>query len=108
MRMTIRNLTGKLPEADQESIARLVDFAVSRFESDIDAVQVTLRDTNGPKGGVDQECRILVSLKDGVRLNVKETQLHPLAGVAKAADRMSHVIARRLERRREIPHVRFS
>ncbi len=29
MRMTIRNLTGKLPEADQESIVRLVDFAVS-------------------------------------------------------------------------------
>lgn len=107
MRVMIRNLAGKLPAKVQESMVRLVDYAVSRFESSIDAVRVTLRDANGPRGGVDQECRIFVHLKDGGRLNIKETQVHPLAGVAKAADRMSHLIARRLARRREISHVRF-
>lgn len=108
MRMQIRHLSGKLPTVERDTMTRLIDSAVSRFESGIDAVEVTLRDTNGPKGGLDQQCQIYVSFKDGKHVQVTEKQAHPLAGVAKAADRVSHLISRHLDRQRDVTRVRLS
>ena len=106
MRLMIRSLSEKLPETIRETIDRQFQFALSRFEPRIDSVQLTLRDNNGPRGGMDQECRVLVHLNDGTDIAVSEVQTSLLAAVARVADRVAYAVMRRLERKRTFARVR--
>ena len=102
MQLKIRSLTQKLPVTVLETIERQFQYALSRIEGRIGSVQLTIRDNNGPRGGVDQECRVLVQMKDGTRITVSDTQDQLLAAVAKVAERAERVLSRRIERRRSM------
>ena len=106
MRLMIRSLSTKLPQTLLESIERQLQSALSRFESKIDSIQLTLRDNNGPRGGIDQQCRVHVHLNDGTDITVSEVQASLFAAVASVADRVAHTVMRRLERRKDFAHVR--
>ena len=106
MRMMIRSLSAKLPETIVENIERLLQSALSRFESRIGSIQLTMRDINGPRGGVDQQCRLMVHLNDGTEFTISEVQTSLFAAVARVADRVAHTVMRRLKRRRNFEHVR--
>jgi putative sigma-54 modulation protein len=106
MQLMIRSLSEKLPETIRETIDRQFQFALSRFEARIDSVQLTLRDNNGPRGGVDQECRAVVHMHDGTDIAVTEVQSSIMAAVAKLADRVAYAVTRRLDRKRDFSRVR--
>jgi len=106
MQLMIRSLSEKLPETIRETIDRQFQFALSRFEKRIDSVQLTLRDNNGPRGGVDQECRAVVHMHDGTDIAVTEVQSSIMAAVAKLADRVAHAVTRRLDRKRDFSRMR--
>lgn len=107
MRLMIRSLNAKLTDTVHETIERQFQHALSRFESRIDSVQFTTKDNNGPRGGVDQECKVLVHMTDGTDVTVSEVQDNLLTAVASLADRVAHAVTRTLERRRDIAHVRM-
>ena len=46
-------------------VERRLRFALSRFSGRIRRVNVFLADQNGPRGGIDKTCRIVVMLRDG-------------------------------------------
>lgn len=106
MRLMIRSLNAKLTETVYETIERQLNHALSRFESSIDSIRLTMRDRNGPRGGIDQECRVHVHLNDGTHVTVSEVQANLLAAVARLADRVSVAVTRTLKRRREFVRVR--
>ena len=106
MQLMIRSLSEKLPETIRETIDRQFQFALSRFEARIDSVQLTLRDNNGPRGGIDQECRVLVHLNDGTDIAVTEVQTSLMGAVARLADRVAYTVMRRLQRKRSFARVR--
>lgn len=108
MRLMIRSLNVKLPDTVYETIERQFQYALSRFESRIDSVQFTMWDNNGPRGGIDQACKVLVHLTDGTDIAVSEVQDNVLTAVARLADRVAQTVARTLERRRDIAHVRLA
>jgi ribosome-associated translation inhibitor RaiA len=103
MRIEVRNT-----EREEEGLggyaARRTLFAVSRFSPRIDLVAVRLADTNGPRGGVDKECRIVVRLRPHGRLRVIERDASMHAAIARAADRLARAVAREIARRREPRH----
>ena len=107
MRLMIRSLNAKLSDTLQDTIERQFQYALSRFESRIDSVQFTMWDNNGPRGGIDQECKVLVHLHDGTDIAVSEVQDNLLAAVARVVDRVAQAVTRTLERRRDIAHVRM-
>jgi ribosome-associated translation inhibitor RaiA len=90
----------------RDHIERRLMFALSRFGSRISKAEVYLADDNGPKGGVDKACQVVVRLRglNDVIAEVTDTDW-PVA-VDRAATRIGHNVGRALERRREFSRPR--
>lgn len=81
-------------------VARRLGFALARFVHSIERVRVTFSDRNGPRGGVDKECRIEVGAV-GVPVIIAGGVATSVAGALDvAAARASRTTARVLGRRR--------
>lgn len=76
-------------------------FALSRFDQKIDRVVLTLRDVNGPKGGVDKECKIQIMMHRGKDIIITDIDSEGRACIARAAERAGRTVARRMERLRD-------
>lgn len=79
---------------------RRLRFALGSFSHRITKVTVRLEDLNGPKGGTDKRCRILVNIPTYDPVVVEDYDRDYETVVARAADRISHTLSRRLARER--------
>lgn len=88
----------------REYIERRLTFALSRFGPGVIKASVFLTDNNGPKGGIDKTCRIVVRLRglNDVIADVVDTDW-PVT-VDRATARAGHNVSRALERRRDFAH----
>ena len=96
MKLIITGKKVKLDEALREYIERRVYFALSRFSPRIARVSVTVEDVNGPRGGIDKRCRILVKLGRMEELKVETTDAEIYDAVAAAVDRVGRSVQRKL------------
>ena len=81
-------------------ITRRLHFALGRFAPEIERVTTRVRDVNGPRGGVDQHCRMEVKLR-GLENVMSEARADDAeVAVAFAAEGLGRGVARALERRR--------
>ena len=55
----------EIREEEAEAIIGHLSMALDRFEHLITGLTVTLADHNGPKGGIDKECKVQCSLPRG-------------------------------------------
>ncbi len=97
------NLTIQLPHTpDTSSIRdhadRVLRFALTRFTDAITAIRLRLVDENGPRGGVDQRCRVQVTLRNGGEVSVEGLGSDPRAVIHEVVARAERAIARRLSR----------
>jgi ribosomal subunit interface protein len=86
----------------REYIDRRLYFALGRFGSKIDHVSVRVGDVNGPRGGVDKRCQIVVKLRasgsSSIAVDDNDEDLY--AAVARASHRAGRTVARAIERKR--------
>ena len=87
-------------EALKEHFRRRVAFHLSRFGAEVSRVVIRIADINGPKGGLDKQCQLMVT---GPRLG--SVTLDDISGdVVSAGDmaieRIGRTISRELERQR--------
>jgi ribosomal subunit interface protein len=101
MEVEIRSQNLHLDEETQSHVERRMTFALEQFNSWITRVQVHLEDVNGPRRGVDKQCRILVNIKGGKTIKVEDLDVDMIAAVNRAADRLGQVVSREVDRRRE-------
>lgn len=87
----------------REHVERRLDFALRRFAQYVQRITVRLVDINGPKGGPDKRCRIVVELLPAQTLIVEALDSDAYAAVSQAAIRMDEKVARVLTRRRPRP-----
>lgn len=99
MKIEIRGRS-KLPDHLRAHVERRVRFALSRFGSRIQRVTVRVSDLNGPRGGVDQQCRVVAHLGALGQLTVESVDGNMSAAVDRAADRIGRSVARTIERSR--------
>ncbi len=85
----------------RDHVERRINFALGPFDQRVSRVAVSLSDINGPKRGVDKQCQILVHLRRGQPVKIKDVDIDFGFVVDRAADRAGRAVARRLERRRE-------
>jgi CBS domain-containing protein len=58
----VRVLSSELEKGDREYVRRRLGMRLGKFADAIERVSVRIEDVNGPRGGVDQLCRIKVVL----------------------------------------------
>ena len=82
----------------RDLIERRLHFALSRFSRRIRYVTARVSDINGPKGGVDKRCRIVVNLSPSGSIVVEDTHAELSQAITRAADRLGHFVGRHLDR----------
>lgn len=100
MKLTIRTRHVELTPALRDQLVRRLDFALGRLATAIRAVEVTVVDINGPKGGPDKQCRIRVRGPALRTIVIEHVGTDVLSTVSFAAERAERALARALGRRR--------
>jgi putative sigma-54 modulation protein len=79
----------------------LVDHIERLADDEAAEIDISLVDINGPKGGVDKECRVTVRLPGLSAIHVTETNETLHQAIDSARDRMENTLKRVLEKRRD-------
>jgi len=99
MQLEIRSQDLEIDQEFRGSIERRLRFVLGRFGTHIGRVTVHLADLNGPRGGRDKRCRIVVRLVRTGQVFVEDTDTDLGAVVDRATDRVGQSVRRELERR---------
>lgn len=102
-RLDLRTSQISLSDALREHVERRLEFALRRFGHCIETITVRLVDINGPKGGRDKRCRLVVKLSPARIVMVEATDSDVYAAVTQAAIRADEKVARLVTRRRPRP-----
>lgn len=99
----IRATQGGLGPNDRAYIRRKLDTKLGKFANSIERVSIRVGDVNGPRGGVDQVCRIKVVLRGlpSVVFESRDASLRP--AVDGALSGVERTVRRTLQRRRMKP-----
>jgi len=102
MRFSVSGDRVKVTTGLREYIDRRLYFALGRFGPAIDHVSVRVGDINGPRGGIDKHCQIVVTLRasgsNPIAVHDNDEDLR--AAVARASNRAGRTVARAIERKR--------
>ena len=100
MNLTIQIPHGTHSEALYAHAERAIRFALTRFGETVTDVRLRLVDENGPRGGVDQRCRVQVTLAQGGSINLEGASADPFAAIQHVIARVARTVSRRLSRSR--------
>jgi len=97
MRMVIR-MSGGWPPAAMELARTRLEFALGRFSGRVRSLHVTLKDLNGPRGGLDKHCRIAIRLeRQGRLIVVEDVDADPEVAIGRAAERATRAVTRAID-----------
>ena len=99
MRVDIVGRSLSLSDSHREYIHRRIEFAFARSAHSINVIAVMLTDVNGPKGGVDVQCKLVISIPGLDHLVVSDTQTDIHQAVDSAVARASQSLIKRVKRR---------
>lgn len=97
LQIEIRSRDFGLTDAIRSHVTRRMRFALDRFVGRIRHAQVYVGDLNGPKGGPDKYCRIVVDLSSETAV-VEETHCDLYRAITRAAHRAAARIGRAVGR----------
>jgi hypothetical protein len=99
MKILINDKQNLLDQRGIENTQSKVAAAFAKFGAQLKTVEVTVQDINGPRGGIDQECRVSVKLKklNDLSVAVKDETLSK--AIANCIGRASRSVSRQLERK---------
>ena len=102
MQFSISDDRVTVTEELHEYLDRCLHFALGRFGPAVYQVTVRVGDVNGPRGGVDKRCQIVVKLRAaGSKPIVIEDEDETLYGaISHACDRAGRTVSRAIQRRR--------
>ncbi|MGB0766301.1 MAG: HPF/RaiA family ribosome-associated protein [Phycisphaeraceae bacterium] len=96
MQMTIASRSADLTQPIREHIRARLYAALDQHASRINRVEVTIDDENGPRGGIDQVCRVVVRLTNGQTLHHVRRGIDLYANVSLIADKAKRRVGRRI------------
>ena len=101
MRAEIRGVHLSLTEEIKDYVEKHLIAPFQHFYKDEAAEMViTLRDANGPKGGMDKECRVTVHMPHFSTIQITETSEDIYKSVCFARDRLERVVKREVQKHR--------
>ena len=100
MQINIQSHNFPLTRALRGHVERRLGFALSTRNDHIQKVMVHLSDINGPRGGEDKCCRIMIILPHLQDVVIEDTKANLYCAIDHAADRAGRTVGRRLSRQR--------
>lgn len=88
----------ELSQSAKNDFAELMLGAVERFQNRVHAVNVTVRDVNGPRGGIDKQCRCVVHLKRIAPIVIEDADDSCQNLLNRVADRVAFTLSRRIDK----------
>ncbi|WP_320820480.1 HPF/RaiA family ribosome-associated protein [Thalassolituus sp.] len=82
----------------KDYVKRRISYALGSRDDKIERIVVTLSDVNGPKGGEDKRCKVLIKLDGKNDIVIDDKQEHFHSAIDLAVDRASRAVSRRIER----------
>lgn len=104
MRIEVRGRNLAETTGLQHHVERRLRFALGRFAGAVGRVTVRVEDLNGPRGGVDKRCRLVVALTPRGELIIEDEDADVRALLDRSAERAGRAVERRLGRRRRGRH----
>ena len=98
MKLTFRARHLDLGPDLADQLRRRVHFGLGRLATAIRSVEVTIIDVNGPKGGLDKRCTILVTVGGGDQVIARGIDADFYAAIGKAVATLKRLVGRRLQR----------
>lgn len=83
----------------QQDVADLIHDEFDKYQKHIRAVNLFVTDVNGPKGGVDKQCRCVIHLKRMSPVVIQDHDISFVALIRRVAARAKQSLARRVEQR---------
>jgi putative sigma-54 modulation protein len=108
MQIQINTSQFALTDGIRNHIEQKVGFALSWSQDALTKIHFRLADINGPRGGADKSCQILLVLKGKKELVIEDVQTDLYQAIDRAIERASRTLSRQLARNREIDHQRMS
>jgi putative sigma-54 modulation protein len=94
MRIEIRHTNLDVSDALKSHVQHKVALALRRFRDRIADVAVRIVDENGPRGGIDKRCRIVVESAGGRQIVVQGNAADAYDAVTYAATRLDVQVKR--------------
>lgn len=99
MRVEIRSRGVEVTEGLRAHVEERFRLALGRFARYVGEVRAYLRDVNGPRGGVDKVCRVVVEVPRYGRVVVAGADADVFDTIARTASRARFAVRRRVKRR---------
>ncbi len=90
-----------LTKAIRAYTERRIFFAVSFAQHYVQHITVRLSDINGPRGGQDKRCQLVLKLNGAPSLVIEDTEDNLYAAIDRAVRRASQSVARNLGRKQD-------
>jgi ribosome-associated translation inhibitor RaiA len=89
-------------------ISRKAALSFAKTQNHIESVSVTLCDINGPKGGNDKQCKVLIKASYLADIVVVEERDNLLHAIDRCIARANRTLVQQLKRRQHNRQARFS
>jgi ribosome-associated translation inhibitor RaiA len=96
MELRILARHSELDDGFRELVEQQLEFALRRLARRVAQVVVSFTDLNGPRGGMDQQCRIVVSLLPRGVVVAEATEARALSALNRAVESVAQRLRRSL------------
>ena len=100
MQLEIQARQIELTDILQAHVKRRLEFALGTRFDQIQRINVMLSDINGPRGGNDKRCQLIISMAGQPNVVIEDVQAHLKVAIDRAASRASRTVTRRLSKHR--------
>lgn len=100
MNITISAQGFELTPAIKRFVQDHLQSSLARIDDDIVAIDVYLKDTNGPRGGVDKQVLIRVRLRNRQQVALMTTHEDMYAAIVKGVKRTKRAVRRQIRKQR--------
>lgn len=99
MQIAVRFSGGSRSDFGSHAFEEVVLGALERFQHLLKNVQVYFEDINGPRGGVDKQCRCVLNLKRMPPIVIQDEDENARALINRVAERAAYTLSQKSDRK---------
>lgn len=101
MELTITDLNVEMTNENKKQIKQKTHKVFERFYENIQKVTLTLNDVNGPKGGDDKVCKVVIHTRGMPDIVVTDNKSVAMSAVNTALSRARSTLIKKLKRKQK-------